>query len=124
MNGLTGLTQQFAEWLLLFITILGCSTYLRADQRWMYRSIARRACVERASRFYQHGHLNSAIFQLRQALRLAGPDADVYFMLGNALYRSQDFWNAAEVYKAAVRLQPNHFEGHMSLGFALFESGL
>ncbi len=44
-------------------------------------------------------------------------------MLGNALYRDGDISGAADAYGKTLALKPNHFEAHMSRGFALFEAG-
>src|SRR5262249_42398003 len=44
-------------------------------------------------------------------------------MLGNALYREGDITAAAEAYGKTLAVNPNHFEAHMSRGFALFETG-
>lgn len=79
--------------------------------------------IERSINYYTRGDLPSAIAELHAAQQLAPTDAQVNFMLGNALYRYGDVAGAAEAYGKTVVVQPNHFEAHMSRGFAFFEAG-
>jgi Flp pilus assembly protein TadD len=79
--------------------------------------------VDRSITCYRHGDLRGSIRELRKALKISPTDAQVHFMLGNALYRIGDMRTAAREYKSSLRLRPESFEAHMSRGFALFELG-
>src|SRR5712671_3842253 len=76
--------------------------------------------VERCMAAYRKGNLAVAILELRLALREEPKNAQLQFMLGNALYRSGDMRDAADAYKDSLELRPD-LETHMSRGFALFE---
>ena len=84
-------------------------------------SNAARAHVNRCIAHYVRGDLAGAIADLRMALLLRPRDADLHFMLGNALYRSGEILGAAREYQTTLTQKPQHFEAQMSRGFALFE---
>jgi Flp pilus assembly protein TadD len=79
--------------------------------------------VDRAITQYNQGQLSGAIADLQEAVRLRPTDANVQFMLGNALYRHGDFEGAARAYGVALEHAPGHFEARMSRGFALYDLG-
>lgn len=78
---------------------------------------------DRATASYRQRDLISTIAHLRKAVQLCPAEPFYMFMLGNALYRAAALEDSANTYEAFLQLRPNHFEAHMSLGFALFELG-
>ena len=78
---------------------------------------------DRATAYYRHHDLASAISELRQAKALCPTEPFFTFMLGNALYRSGQLQESAEAYQTFVKSRPGHFEARMCLGFASFELG-
>jgi Flp pilus assembly protein TadD len=84
------------------------------------RSTEAPAYLDRCVKEYVKGNLSGAIGQLREALRLNPQNGQLLFMLGNALYRSEDFAGAARAYRSSLAVRPRFLEGHMSLGFTLF----
>ena len=84
-------------------------------------SEAAKTHLERMIAFYQHGNLQGAITELREALVLHPKDPNLHFMLGNALYRHGDLRGASSAYRVTLEHWPHHFEAHMSRGFTLYE---
>jgi len=82
---------------------------------------AARAALQRATTSYQQGRLAAATEQLREAIGLCPAEPRYEFMLANALYRSGDLKESATHYTRFVGRRPGDLEGHMSLGFTLFE---
>ena len=65
--------------------------------------------------------------EFRTAIRLnpndAGLLADAHFNLGKALYEKGDVDGAMVEYRAALGINPNHFNAHNYLGTALYKKG-
>ena len=76
---------------------------------------------DQATQFYRHGNLASAIAELKEAINACSTEPFYRFMLANALYRSGNLRESARTYAAFLEERPYHFEGHMCLGFTLFE---
>jgi tetratricopeptide (TPR) repeat protein len=104
------------------LLMLSCHAVAAADQALCSSSeaIAHR---DQATSFYKHGNLASAITELTAAIRACPTEPFHRFMLGNALYRAGRLKESATSYAAFLDDRPYHMEGHMSLGFTLFELG-
>jgi Flp pilus assembly protein TadD len=76
-----------------------------------------------AGRYYANADLPRAITLLRQGVTKHPTDAQLRFMLGNALYRQGDWRDAADAYAAAARLRPTHPDTQLCLGHAYYEAG-
>lgn len=86
-------------------------------------SPGRSASLAGVTASYEAGNLDAAIVQLQRLLERAPDDAQLHFMLGNALYRRGAFQQAADAYARALTLRPLDAETHVSRGFALYELG-
>lgn len=66
---------------------------------------------------YSHEQYRDAADMYRQLLQENGPSADVYYNLGNALYRSDDISGAVLSYERALRINPRHEDARANLDF-------
>lgn len=66
---------------------------------------------------YSNGQFQDAI-QLYQALIEQGVSAELYYNLGNAYYRTEDFTHAILAYERALRLQPGDADTRFNLQIA------
>jgi Flp pilus assembly protein TadD len=111
------------RWLLVSPVILALGVHAAVFAQDSPVNSAVQRYVDQSIVYYSHGDLQHAIAELEAAHQLAPGDPQINFMLGNALYRSGDVGGAADAYSKTLLVQPNHFEAHMSRGFAFFEAG-
>lgn len=78
---------------------------------------------ERGCDFEQAGNLHEAAAAYHQALHVGGPNPLCCFNLGNVLYALNQKGKAAERFRQAVELDPNHVEAWNNLGITLVELG-
>lgn len=76
-----------------------------------------------AAELYSQGNLDGAIAVLGDALEATPQDAQLHFMLANALFRKQHWPRAAAHYHRAAELRPDHVDTWLSLGHALLFDG-
>jgi tetratricopeptide (TPR) repeat protein len=109
---------------LLWIVIIGCTAWgERVTAANESPCTTARTYRDHATVSYRKHDLIATISQLRKAAQLCPTEPFPMFMLANALYRAAALEESANAYEAFLHLRPNHFEAHMSLGFALFELG-
>ncbi|MBI1901868.1 MAG: tetratricopeptide repeat protein [Planctomycetia bacterium] len=77
---------------------------------------------DEAVRFEEQGDLESAVEPYEKLLLKEGPDADVCFNLGNALFALGRSEAAIERFRQAVELDPQHAEAWNNLGHLLAEA--
>ena len=70
-------------------------------------------------RFEEEGFLADAVHAYREALLIDGPDADVCFNLGNALFALGDVAEASERFRQVVEMDGQFAEAWNNLGVAL-----
>ena len=87
------------------------------------QSIAAEEWFERGLQAEAESDLTAAIAAYEQALTVGGPDAEVAFNLGNVLYATGRFGDAAARYLAAVEIEPDYVEAWNNLGIALTDAG-
>jgi len=75
--------------------------------------------LEQARRFHQAGKLSEAERAYSQVLQANGHDAEVWFLLGDALQGQGRLEEAAERFRQALELRPNHVAARSSLGVTL-----
>ena len=73
--------------------------------------------------FGKKGHINEAISQYQEALRLKTDNADAHYDLGNALGKKGQIDEAIRQYQEALRLQPDYVEARINLGMTLGKKG-
>jgi Flp pilus assembly protein TadD len=99
-----------------------------ADEVLGYQTRLRRDPSDYAShtalgvRYLETGDVETALEQLRQAIRLAPDYPDAYYNLGAALLTRGAIDEAIRAYKRALELDPRYAEAHNNLGVVL-ESG-
>ncbi len=76
-----------------------------------------------AARMEDEGQLAVAVELVRTALVVAGPDAEVCFLLAELLYRQGDVAAARERYYMAIELDEDYVEARANLGCVLVETG-
>jgi tetratricopeptide (TPR) repeat protein len=76
-----------------------------------------------AARWYARGDLVTATKVLQEAVAVRPTDAQLHFMLGNALFRQTNWDGAIHHYEEAARLREHHPDTHLSLGFAYLYAG-
>lgn len=76
-----------------------------------------------AAQMEDEGHLAAAVELYRTALVVAGPDAEVCFLLAELLYRQGDVPAARERYYMAIELDEDYVEARANLGCVLAETG-
>ncbi len=71
------------------------------------------------SRFaFMNGQYREALNLAKEAIQLASKDADAYQCAGNACMSLEDYENAIDYYKKAVKLEPNNGNRYFNLGYA------
>ncbi len=66
---------------------------------------------------YNKEEFRNAAEAYEQSISEEGPDADTYYNLGNAYYRTGRTGKAVVAYERALRLQPAHEDARTNLGF-------
>ncbi len=79
--------------------------------------------VQLAEQCVEHGRLKEAAEAYRSALAAGGPNAEVSFLLAEALYRMGDIGGARERYYAAIELEEGFVEARANLGCVLAGEG-
>lgn len=78
---------------------------------------------QRGTDFLLKGHLDSAIAELSEAIRLAPKFAEAYNNRGTAFGRKGNFDRAIADYTVAIRLNPKDAEAWVNRGDAYYEDG-
>jgi Flp pilus assembly protein TadD len=79
--------------------------------------------ARQAAQLYAEHDLARAIEVLRQGVRDHPGSAQLHFMLGNALMRSQNWSAAVPEYQKSAKLRPDHPDTYLNLGFAYYHDG-
>ena len=93
-------------------SVVGATTSVDPDQ-----------LLSSAANMEDEGHLAAAAELYRTALVVAGPDAEVCFLLAELLYRQGDVAAARERYYMAIELDEDYVEARANLGCVLAETG-
>src|SRR5438128_12509351 len=75
--------------------------------------------LEQARRFHQAGKLAEAEQAYEQILQANGHDAEVWYQLGDAVLVQGRRAEAAERFRQAMQLQPDHVAARSGLGVTL-----
>jgi tetratricopeptide (TPR) repeat protein len=78
----------------------------------------------KSARLYARGDLKGAVQVLKDAIKIEPEDAQLHFMLGNALFRQKEYNSAIKYYGEAAQLRENHPDTHLNLGFAYFHANV
>ncbi|WP_028521165.1 tetratricopeptide repeat protein [Ruminococcus flavefaciens] len=71
------------------------------------------------SRFaFMNGQYREALNLAKEAIQLASKEADAYQCAGNACMSLEDYDNAIDYYKKALKLEPNNGNRYFNLGYA------
>lgn len=73
--------------------------------------------VQEADSAYTHEEFTEAIILYKNFLNNEGPNAEVYYNLGNAHYRAGHIAQAVLAYERALRIDPNHADARTNLNF-------
>ena len=75
-----------------------------------------------SARLYAEGDLDGAARVLKGATAIDPDNAQLHFMLGNALFRQEQYAPSVESFQKAAALRKNHPDTHLNLGFALYHA--
>lgn len=79
--------------------------------------------ADRSAQLYARGDLNGAVKVLRQAINTRPQDAQLHFMLANALFRQRGWLGAIHHYSEAAHLRAQHPDTYLGLGHACYQAG-
>jgi len=79
-----------------------------------------RSMEQQAGHLYANHDLAGATEVLRRGVREHPDSAQLHFMLGNALMRSSDWRAAIAEYQNSARLNSNHPDTYLNLGYAYY----